>query len=245
MNTHRTKCTDDQDDRAADLAKDREYHIGIWESKKRNLPKLDLKACGVHEKYQPCDFDNFIGNDRIVKGLRGYTGGGLVLRGITGSGKSHLAVALMKHVYGMRWEKYCNDVIGGIGMQESGSVVSTMAGRRPDLSMRFITIPNLLLDIREAYAPNSTKTEKQLIEDFASISFLVLDDLGAEKSSEFAITALYILIDRRDAEMKDTVITTNLSQKEIELKLNARIASRLAGWENVAIDMPDYRKRGK
>lgn len=221
-----------------DREKDIAYRVSIWQNKKMNLPLVDLKACGVHEKYQPCDFNNFEGNDRIVTRLKAYESGGLVLRGVTGSGKTHLAVALMKHVYERRWCRYCDEWIEAV---KNGGV----GGNAPNLKMRFITVPNLLLEIREAFGNNSKRSERDLIEEFAAEPFLVLDDLGAEKGSEFAVTTLYVLIDRRDAEMKDTVITTNLTQENIEEKLNARIASRLSGWERVFVDMKDYRKKGK
>jgi DNA replication protein DnaC len=82
-----------------------------------------------------------------------------------------------------------------------------------------------------------------VIRDLCHHDLLVLDDLGAEKTTEFAITTLYIIIDRRIRDAKRTIITTNLSLKEIEDKLDARIASRLSGMQNVKISMPDYRKK--
>lgn len=52
-----------------------------------------------------------------------------------------------------------------------------------------------------------------------------------------------VFIDRKIRDAKRTIITTNLSLKEIEEKLDARIASRLSGMQNIKINMPDHRKR--
>jgi len=75
------------------------------------------------------------------------------------------------------------------------------------------------------------------------MDFLIIDDLGAEKSTEFSITTLYIILDRRIRELKTTIITTNLSMSQIEEHLGARIASRLSEMKNIKINMPDHRKR--
>jgi DNA replication protein DnaC len=72
---------------------------------------------------------------------------------------------------------------------------------------------------------------------------LCLDDLGAEKTTEYAITTLYLIIDRRIRNEMQTIITTNLSLDEIEATLGARIASRLAEMKIIKINMPDYRKK--
>jgi DNA replication protein DnaC len=76
---------------------------------------------------------------------------------------------------------------------------------------RFITVPDLLLKIRSSF--NGGKlTEEEIIDEYSEVKTLVLDDLGAEKTSEFAITTLYIILDRRLRERRQTIITTNLNQ---------------------------------
>ena len=213
-----------------------DYLTGIWEKRKGEIPTVNLDAIGIRKRYQPCSFDNFKGKDSLVSDLKNYDGDGLVLRGKTGTGKTHLAVALMKWWRERKWLEYCEGAIQVLGEGDRGGYPQFT------FSMRFITVPDLLLQIRDSFRDGSKVTERKLIEEFANVPFLVLDDLGSEKASEYAITTLYILIDRRDAGMMDTVITTNLTQAEIEEKLNARIASRLAGWDNKMIDMVDYRK---
>ena len=106
----------------------------------------------------------------------------------------------------------------------------------------FITVPDLLLKIRSAFN-GGTEPEEEIIRTFSNVEVLVLDDLGAEKTSEYSITTLYIILDRRIRECRQTIITTNLTQDEIEKTFGSRIASRLSAMENIKINMPDYRKK--
>ena len=179
---------------------------------KQPEPKAPEINRHIPKAYRECRFDTFHGNDKIVQGLMKLadTGCDIVLRGETGCGKTHLAVAIMQHA--------------GHGY--------------------FTTAPELLLRIRSTFNEGTMReSEDEVIRDLCFHELLVLDDLGAEKTTEFAITTLYIIIDRRIRDAKRTIITTNLSLKEIEEKLDARIASRLSGMQNVKINMPDYRKK--
>ncbi len=110
-------------------------------------------------------------------------------------------------------------------------------------NFKFITAPELLFAWRKCFENNSAETESQILDKYSDCDLLILDDLGSEKTSDFAIQSLYLLIDRRIRNMKSTIITTNLSLEQIEEKLDARIASRLSGMKIIKINMPDYRKK--
>ncbi len=58
---------------------------------------------------------------------------------------------------------------------------------------------------------------------------LVIDDLGAEMATSFTKSVLYNLVNTRILSRKPTIISTNLSMKEIESRYTARIASRFIG----------------
>lgn len=119
----------------------------------------------------------------------------------------------------------------------------------------FITVPELLLEIRATFGQKKSfdsweksdpnQTEEQVIDKYSKVELLILDDLGSEKTSDFTIQSLYLIIDRRNRELRPTIITTNLSLQEIEDNLGARIASRLADMTIIKINMPDYRKGRK
>jgi DNA replication protein DnaC len=172
----------------------------------------------IPSRYRECAFDNFQGNDKLVDRIRTAMGRdeSLVLIGNTGCGKTHLAIAAMRYL---------------------------VDAERIGAGSTFIPVPELLLKIRATFREGAGETEEEVIDRYSKCRFLILDDLGAEKTTEFSIATLELIINRRVMEDKQTIITTNLSLDEIEGKLSARIASRLSEMNCVKITMPDYRKR--
>ena len=181
---------------------------------------------GAPKACRECTFENYHGNDKLIKDLQRFIGAswdGIVLRGNTGCGKTHLAIAIARQI-----------PTEPIKMRGGWDVAPGSV---------FTTAPELLLKIRSAFREGAKQSEEQLIEYYSGCELLILDDLGSEKTSEFAITTLYIILDRRIRECLKTIITTNLLQAEIEQTFGARIASRLSAMENIKINMPDYRKK--
>ncbi len=62
-----------------------------------------------------------------------------------------------------------------------------------------------------------------------SCDLLVIDDLGSEFMSPYIQSCVYNLINTRLLSKKPTVISTNLSMKELEERYTPRITSRLIG----------------
>ncbi|APU20901.1 ATP-binding protein [Actinoalloteichus sp. GBA129-24] len=62
---------------------------------------------------------------------------------------------------------------------------------------------------------------------YARTPLLLLDDLGAEKTSEWTEQQLYRLINHRYTHMLPMLITTNLPAAELRPKFGDRIASRI------------------
>ena len=192
-------------------------------------PEKLLKCWDVPLKYLGCSFDGFSGGDKVKDICKKTVNDrkSVLLTGSTGCGKTHLAVSMMRHF-----------------IQSSDVLLkgpSCMMDRGPD--MMFVTVPDLLLQIRTCFDPKNDKTEEDLIERYSWLKFLVLDDLGAEKVSEWVEATLYLLIDRRNSWDKWTIVTSNLTLPEIEQHLGARIASRLSDMTVINMKLPDYRKK--
>ena len=69
---------------------------------------------------------------------------------------------------------------------------------------------DLLRDIKDTYSDRSTMAERALLEWFGRRArFLVIDDLGKDKPSEWAVSRLYDIIDSRYAAGRSTIFTTN------------------------------------
>ncbi len=66
-------------------------------------------------------------------------------------------------------------------------------------------------------------------ETMVNCDLLVIDDLGTEFVSSFALTTLYGLINTRLLSNRPTILNTNLTMGEIAERYTARISSRLIG----------------
>lgn len=58
---------------------------------------------------------------------------------------------------------------------------------------------------------------------------LILDDLGAEFSTQFSVAAVYNILNTRLQSGKPVIISTNLTVKELEKRYTRRITSRIFG----------------
>lgn len=131
------------------------------------------------------------------------TNTGLIFFGRAGAGKTHLAMAIARHVI-----------------------------EQKQLGARVARTVELLADIRKTFSEHDgyrAENETELIQKLAYVPLLVLDDLGAEKISDWVKEVFYRIIDQRWLEQKPIIVTTNLNLKELEEKIGDRIVSRIAG----------------
>ncbi len=138
------------------------------------------------------------------------------IRGNVGVGKSHMAVAIMR--------EYLREIKPEYDEQRKEYLY------HPEQTLPvFVEVPELLLRIRDTYNDASKESEKDIVDYYSSTPFLVLDDLGTEKASEFSTLMLYLIINRRCTSGKTTIITSNLSLEQIKDRLSDRISSRVKG----------------
>lgn len=124
----------------------------------------------------------------------------LLFKGGTGLGKTHLSLAIA----GKAIEK-------GFGVIYGSAQTFAVALERE----RF-----------DRDLPEDGDTNSQLIE----CDLLILDDLGTEFSSSYVNAALYNVVNSRMLANKPTIISTNLSLKELEERYSQRFASRVTGY---------------
>lgn len=90
----------------------------------------------------------------------------------------------------------------------------------------FISVPEMFIQFKKCY--DSKGSESDLIDTFSNYGILVLDDLGADKTSEWSWNLLYVIINRRYENMLRTVYTSNISLQVLADKLgDDRIPSRI------------------
>ncbi len=64
---------------------------------------------------------------------------------------------------------------------------------------------------------------------YVDCDLLIIDDLGTEYSTPFSSAAIYNIINSRIMRNKPTIISTNLSMKEMEKNYSPRMVSRIIG----------------
>jgi DNA replication protein DnaC len=77
-----------------------------------------------------------------------------------------------------------------------------------------------------------------------SDDLVILDDIGAEKPSDWVAEQLYALIDVRYRMLRSTVFTTNCTMKQLESQIGIRSVSRIMEMcEGIKVEGEDWRKR--
>lgn len=143
----------------------------------------------------------------------------LYLWGDVGGGKTGLAVSIARalqerHVAGARalhdWES-----------------------SRPTPPAAFVNWRSLLARIRDGFGSDRERTAR--VSSYFAVPVLVLDDLGAERPTEWALDELTTLIDARHGAELPTIVTSNYSRAELALRLGHddqvvgnRVVSRLS-----------------
>lgn len=139
--------------------------------------------------------------------------GWLLISGTYGCGKTHLAAAIT------------------VALAESGRAVL------------FQVVPDLLDHLRATYAPRSPVAFDQVFLDVRQAPCLVLDDLGAQNATPWALEKLYQILNHRYNNRLPTVITTNAPLEDMDPRLRSRLTDESLV-RRVAITAPDYRGSG-
>lgn len=126
----------------------------------------------------------------------------LLMLGHTGLGKTHLSLAIAGEVTGKGF----------------GAV--------------YIPVQKLMDKLEAQKFSYSEKAKEQYARDLENVlecDLLVLDDLGAEFTTNFSSSVLYNIVNTRLIESRPTIISTNLESAETEEKYSPRMLSRLMG----------------
>jgi DNA replication protein DnaC len=125
-------------------------------------------------------------------------GNGLWLHGSAGTGKTSLAMLVSKTAL------------------EAG------------YSVALYSLPRLLARIRRTYdADTGEEGYLAFFDRLTSVDLLQLDDLGAERQTDWVLEQLYAIVDRRYEEQRSIVLTTNLDTPDLRKQIGDRTVSRL------------------
>jgi DNA replication protein DnaC len=126
------------------------------------------------------------------------SGKGLWLMGDVGTGKTTLAMLVSK--------------------------AAAEAGR----TVAIYSLPRLLARIRRTYdAQPGEDSYLQFFDRLTSVDLLHVDDLGAEKRSDWVLEQLYAIVDERYQSQRSMVVTSNLDYEQLKEQIGPRVVSRL------------------
>jgi len=137
---------------------------------------------------------------------------GLYIWGLSGVGKTHIVCAIANFL-----------------MEDGYEVL-------------FYNTGDLLEKIREDYKAEENNREDifRTLMDFKGI--LILDDIGASKTTEWVVERLYLILNRKYEDMIPIIFTSNCDLKSLSEQVGERVTSRIAGMTaKIEIDGDDKR----
>jgi len=197
-----------------------------------------LAGANIPRRYEHCELDNFdnpfknqstdiarVAAEKFVDEYPMPQPFGLLFMGPQGIGKTHLAVGIIKKLI-----------------------------REKSIPGLFCTFPELLKEIQDSWNPVSQSSEMTLLEPVLNAEVLVLDELGAQKPSDWVRDQVAYILNYRYNENKVTIITTNfldagnVPSKEdrkidsLSQRIGERIRSRLFEMcKTIKMDGKDFR----
>lgn len=187
--------------------KEEHWKFEVQEREKKARIERLFPTWELGQRFQECTFESFKprpGTENALIAAKEFAanfppddGLGLMFLGTWGNGKSHLAAAIVHEV------------------------------KKQGHTAVFASMPEVLSRIRATYDGEAKETESQLMFGLREAKLTVLDDLGAEKKTDWTLEKVYELIDARYRARKPTVVTTNLTPEELEIQIGPRAYDRL------------------
>lgn len=137
---------------------------------------------------------------RFVKGWdKAVAGGyGLFFLGACGTGKTHLACAVMQ---------------------------SLMSSRQ--IESQYLRIADIIQHIRSSWRQDSEESDNSIIRRYVDLPLLVIDELGVQAGSDNERQLLFLIVDSRLSECRPTIFISNLTSKDIATVIGERLADRI------------------
>lgn len=147
-------------------------------------------------------------NDFEANSKRGMS---LIFSGLPGTGKSHLATAVLQAIM----PAHCG---------------------------LYTTCMNVIRAVRGTWRKDSERSETQILNAYAEVPLLVLDEIGVQYGTDGEQTILFDVLDRRYRDMMPSIFLTNQDKKGFKDFIGERTFDRLtetARW--VPFDWASYR----
>ena len=171
-----------------------------------------LIGSGITPRFAACTLGSFI-TDAESEKVRAFStcqayvdqfeenyraGRSLILSGNVGTGKTHLASGMVQHV-----------------IRQFGAVAV------------IVSAAEIIRIAKGAMVRGAEYTEHDVITELAGIDLLVIDEVGAQKGSEYELGLLHEVIDRRYQLLHPTVVVSNLPASALGQFIGDRALDRL------------------
>lgn len=196
----------------------RDEQIELENERKKLREKLEQQrieektgAARIPKRFQGKTFADYIAEtpqqQRVLEACTSYArnfsdnleaGRCLILSGNVGTGKTHLAAAIADYLV-----------------------------RETEYTAIFRSLHSILQAIKSTYGGDSRVTEIDVLQSFTSPDLLIIDEVGATKSSEFELATLFAIINTRYENNLPTVVITNLEAAELKNAIGDRCTDRL------------------
>lgn len=140
----------------------------------------------------------------------------------------------------------CLVFLGGVGTGKTllaCGIADALA--RAGYKPRYTTVSESIRTIRETWRPNSSRSDADVLREYARYDLLILDEVGVQIGSEAELTQLTDLLDLRYRELKPTLVISNCDPAGLEQFLGPRAVDRLRENDGimVACDWKSWRGR--
>lgn len=123
----------------------------------------------------------------------------------------------------------CNNLIlsGSVGTGKTHLCCGLIRAISENHNGEIITARKLVREFKETWRNDSEYTETQIINHFAKLDLLVIDEIGVQFNSDTERLFMFDILDERYQSCLPTILVSNLDVNQIKLIMGDRVVDRL------------------